>query len=538
MWCLLFFTTLTSAKVYLESVAYPINTQPVVDPLRGITKGDIWGPPVKGANKVQCGQFGADDYLGTRIEIKPKQPFTVNGVVGDPNGGGNLIFESSCGDLNPNFDLAGVIFWPDKLAELPVPNQANSFVWSINLQISDTHEPGPCTVQITYSPSDSSVYNNYQCVDIQLLASLTLVEEPVFWGVASVIIVSVVFGSLCLYSRRKKSKKKKIIVKTVDSPATSEESNLVDKKTEQALDRYAPKPGEDDKLSVDYSLKKSSLLSKELEVPEEEVARQQHLPPPSTTSDSAESKHSPPSSGKEPLDKKPKITNRAHDRVTAKPVIPTAVEKPLTRVWSSSDNEHPSQSYHSDVILFEGDTPKKTVEDQQEHSSSSDIPVDLDSAGGALMIEELEALAVLASGMVPPRITQRNANHTKPKWTTEYSKSLDQVENSEEVDQTEDTEDGDIDSSSKDNSNSQSMLYGSDSSDREDREARPAASADDSSSPELKTRTYPQDTSLNTSPRHDVVNVADTDDSDNSDTPLPPPSQSHPDDEEFVFRYD
>lgn len=533
--------SLVSAKVYLEHLQYPINAQPNVAPLRGVVKGDIWGPPVKGANKVRCGQFGADDYLGDRIKVKPKQPFSLTGVVGDPSNGGKLVFEAACEDENPNFDLSGILFWAEKLSEYPVPKQEAAYGWRVELTMSENYIAGPCTIQVTYSPEDPFLPNHYQCVDIELLARHILTEDPAFWGVGGFLIVTMVVTALCLYNRRCRAKKSSSVKKVAQlDSVVDKQIGVPDKQTQEALSQNTEKH---DHVSEKHE-KSEHVLSEVPDAPEDQSAepepsRQQSKKAasirPSSKKQDAEASRSSPEVVPVPA-KKMTYRHQDSDSSSASSLRsfnesrsrshrnPPPKQKPLAK----NDKEEPA---------YYIDDSQKALFDELQKQKNEEIPHSDDADDNALnqtatsgvkatrnVMEELQEFRNILSEfavedehpltnstgfavntgskiMQPasPVKAMRGAMEASEAKYFVASNSNSKHSNSNEKDDsedldlhTEDTEDGDIDSSQSEHSHSdRDDIYGSSS--------------------------------------------------DSQESPLPPPTQPHPDSnpqDAFVFQYD
>lgn len=127
-------------------------------PLRGEEPGNIWNPPVKGANKIPCG--GLQDLprtFGQRLPISAGADFIVYGSMLDSRGLGALSFQIKYGN-NPDFAFSGG-FSVGPTLQFDHPK---SFNVTINQAQSGSYS-GLATVQVIYTAGTSSYY---QCIDV------------------------------------------------------------------------------------------------------------------------------------------------------------------------------------------------------------------------------------------------------------------------------------------------------------------------------------------------------------------------------------
>lgn len=142
----------------LTGFSFPSGSAPNRGPLRGLEPGNIWSPPIKGANKVQCG--GIQDLpstYGKRVEVTAGSDFQVTGEIINSHGLGKLSFQIKYGNMpdytwSPGFGLSGNGNF----------TFAQNFSVVANLAKSGSYS-GPATIQVIYT-AGSLTY--FQCIDV------------------------------------------------------------------------------------------------------------------------------------------------------------------------------------------------------------------------------------------------------------------------------------------------------------------------------------------------------------------------------------
>mmetsp|Transcript_42448 Transcript_42448/g.83290 ORF Transcript_42448/g.83290 Transcript_42448/m.83290 type:complete len:312 (+) Transcript_42448:68-1003(+) len=142
----------------LDGFSYPLGSSPTREPLRGVEPGNLWQPPVSGANRVKCGYIVQNsERYGVRTNVNAAESFEILGSVLDSHGTGSLTFQVKFGDKpdfssSPGFDYSTTVKF-DAPSAFQVPL----------LQSSNGSYSGPATVQAEYK---AGLVSYYQCVDL------------------------------------------------------------------------------------------------------------------------------------------------------------------------------------------------------------------------------------------------------------------------------------------------------------------------------------------------------------------------------------
>lgn len=146
----------------LTGLAYPTGTKPTTVALRGEDPGNVWNPPIKGANRVPCG--GLHDLkttYGTRVAVPTGGEFTVAGSVINSRGRGSLALQIKYGNsadfsFSPGFPLA-----LDPAQNFTLPTN-----FTVGIQLTSKYS-GDATVQVAYIAGSNRYY---QCIDLTVTA--------------------------------------------------------------------------------------------------------------------------------------------------------------------------------------------------------------------------------------------------------------------------------------------------------------------------------------------------------------------------------